>query len=114
MINDASDNFNWIPWFTKSISIPQALFLIDVFKLNWLCWVEATKTSVTLNALSWDFPDSVPAENVVNTESIEESSHMFEALLPPFVIVFCHQLPVVGREAPVLTSFREGIGWSTC
>jgi len=109
-----ANNFNWIPWLAQSLFIPQALFFVDVFEFNWLSWVEATEASVTLNAISWDFPNSVPAEDVIDTEGVEESTHVFEALLPPFEVIFSHEVPVVSWEAPVLTGFGESIGWSAC
>lgn len=83
------------------------------FPSDWHGWIESTQSSVTLDAITRDFPDSEPTENVINSEGVKESAHVLETLLPPFVVVVGHKFPVISWEAPVLTSSRECVWWST-
>jgi hypothetical protein len=59
-------------------------------------------------------PDTEEAEDMVYTICVEVVRHLGEAELPPLVVVLSHDIPVVGREAPVLTTCVEVIGWRTC
>lgn len=62
---------------------------------------------------NWDFPDAEETKDVVDAEGVEVLSHLRKALAPPSIIVLGHLVPIVGREAPVLTIFRELIRGST-
>ena len=50
---------------------------------------------------------------MVYAVSIEIILHLLEAALPPAEVILRHLIPVIGREAPVLTTDREVIGRST-
>ena len=50
---------------------------------------------------------------VVDPEGIEIAAQLGKTLLPPLVIGFGHFVPIVGREAPVLTLGSEVIRWRT-
>ena len=50
---------------------------------------------------------------MVDTVCIKVLRHLTEACLPPTVAIFCHLLPIVDWEAPILTCYREVIRWST-
>ena len=56
-----------------------------------------------------DLPDAEEAQDVVDAESVEVLGHGAQAGLPPGIAVLGHRIPVVGREAPVLAVFREGV-----
>ena len=58
-------------------------------------------------------PNAEETEYVVDAVGIEELRHVLEATHPPLTTVFEHLVPVVGREAPVLTVDREVIGRRT-
>jgi len=58
-----------------------------------------------------DFPDAEEAEDVVDAIGVEVFSHFAEALHPPCITVFFHDIPVIGGEAPVLSVHREIVGW---
>lgn len=60
-----------------------------------------------------DFPDAEEAEDVVDAEGVEVLSHLRQALTPPSIIIFSHLVPIVCRESPVLSVFRELIGRCT-
>src|SRR5579862_2651200 len=47
-------------------------------------------------------PDAKKTENVINPKRVEVTTHLLEALLPPFEAIRLHPLPVVSRKAPVL------------
>nr|GFD57239.1 hypothetical protein [Tanacetum cinerariifolium] len=56
------------------------------------------------------FPDAEKAQDVVDAQHVEVARQVAQALLPPGVVVFCHALPIVGREAPVLAGGGEVVG----
>ena len=56
-----------------------------------------------------DLPDAEETQDVVDAEGVEVFGHLAQAALPPGIAVFCHFIPVVGGEAPVLAVFREGV-----
>ena len=58
-----------------------------------------------------DFPNAEETQDVVDTVGIEVFRHLAETLHPPGITVFFHYVPVVSREAPVLTVHGEVIGW---
>ena len=58
-----------------------------------------------------DFPNAEETQDVVDTVGIEVFRHLAETLHPPGITVFLHYVPVVSREAPVLTVHGEVIGW---
>ena len=70
-------------------------------------------TEQTVYRVDWNLPDAEEAEHVVDTVSIEELRHVLETAYPPLATVFEHLVPVVSREAPILTVDREVIGWRT-
>ena len=57
-----------------------------------------------------NLPDAEEAEDVVDAESVEIARHLLQPRLPPGVVVLGHLLPVIGREAPVLTVAAEVVG----
>ena len=61
-----------------------------------------------------NFPDSEETEYVVYSEEVEIFGHLLHPRLPPGIAVLGHFVPVVGREAPVLTVSRESIRRCTC
>ena len=50
---------------------------------------------------------------MVDAVGVEIFAHVLEALYPPLAAVGEHLVPVVGREAPVLSVGAECIGWRT-
>src|SRR5438132_2837118 len=60
-----------------------------------------------------DAPDTEKAKYMIYSESIEIITHLLKALLPPGKTIFSHFLPVISREAPVLTGYSKIIGWCT-
>ena len=58
-------------------------------------------------------PDTEETEDMIHTVSIEIVLHLLETTLPPTEVILGHLIPVIGREAPVLTADREIIGRST-
>ena len=73
--------------------------------------VEATQEGI--DSLQGNLPDAEEAQDVVDAVGIEVLGHLHKACLPPGKAVLGHLLPIVGREAPVLTHHREIIGRST-
>ena len=66
-----------------------------------------------MNGIDWNLPDSEEAEHMVDTVSVEIVGHILETADPPLTSVLEHLVPVVCREAPVLTIGREGVRWRT-
>ena len=66
-------------------------------------WSELSKQSVY--RMDRNLPDTEEAEYVVNTISIKVLRHILEAVYPPLTAVLNHLIPVVSREAPVLTIY---------
>ena len=58
-------------------------------------------------------PDAEEAEYMVDAVGVEVVLHLREAAAPPVVTVLSHLVPVIGREAPVLTADTEVIGRCT-
>ena len=58
-------------------------------------------------------PDTEETQDMIYAVGIEIILHLAETLLPPAEVILRHLIPVICREAPVLTTDREVIGWST-
>ena len=65
-------------------------------------------------ALDRNLPDSEKSENMVDPEGVEIFGHLLQAGLPPGIVILGHFLPIVGREAPVLTFLAEVIRRCAC
>ena len=66
-----------------------------------------------MNRVDRNLPYTEEAQHVVDAISIKELRHILESASPPLTVVLQHLVPVVGREAPVLTIHREVIRWSS-
>ena len=75
------------------------------------CGIEITEQPMDCIHRNLPYPEET--ENMVNTIGIEIFSHLAESVFPPFKPVASHLLPIVGREAPVLTEHGEVIRRST-
>ena len=58
-------------------------------------------------------PYTEEAEDMVHAVGIEIILHLAEPRLPPCEVILRHLIPVIGREAPVLSACIEVIGRST-
>ena len=58
-------------------------------------------------------PDTEETQDMIYAVGIEIILHLAETLLPPAEVILCHLVPVIRREAPVLSADREVIGRST-
>ena len=61
-----------------------------------------------------NFPNAEETQHVVDTVSIEIVRHILETAQPPLAAVGYHSVPIISREAPVLSVCRETIGRRTC
>ena len=59
------------------------------------------------------FPDSEESKDMVYAVCVKIVCKMGETVPPPGVVVFCHLIPVIGWESPVLAVGREEIRRST-
>src|SRR5215471_14817278 len=59
-------------------------------------------------------PNAEESKYMIDPECIKVITHLFEALLPPGIMIFTHPGPVISREAPILTSHRKIIRRCTC
>ena len=64
-------------------------------------------TEQTVKGIHRNLPYTEESEHMVDTVSVEILRHLAETRFPPCEAVFAHLLPVVGREAPVLTEHGE-------
>ena len=69
---------------------------------------EATERAV--NLVGRYFPNAEETEHVVNAIGVKMERHVVHAPFPPSIVVSRHDIPAIGREAPVLTVAREEIG----
>ena len=98
-------------------SRPVAVAHIEADSGEFLCRIRHCRieiTDQTMNSIHRNFPYTEEAKNMVDTEGIEILRHLRQTGLPPCEAVLCHSLPVVCREAPVLTEGRECIRRCTC
>ena len=58
-------------------------------------------------------PDTEETEDMIHTVCVEIVLHLAETSLPPTEVILRHLVPVISREAPVLTANREIIGRRT-
>ena len=83
--------------------------VLDFFYTHRQCRNELAEQ--TMYGMRRNFPDAEESEDVVDAVGGEVFGHLAEAFLPPQVVVLFHHVPIVGRESPVLSVGREGIGW---
>ena len=57
----------------------------------------------------WNLPYPEETEHVVNAVGIKILLHVLESLHPPLAVVLNYGIPVVGRESPVLSLYRESV-----
>ncbi|EJX06047.1 hypothetical protein EVA_05845 [gut metagenome] len=73
-------------------------------------WIEATQNAI--NLLRRNFPDTEETQDMIDSVGIEVLTHVCQASPPPLVAILTHLFPIIGRETPVLTIDRKGIGRS--
>ena len=56
-----------------------------------------------------DAPDAEEAQNVINAKSVEVTTHLRQAPLPPIKAVLLHARPIVSGKAPILALGGEGV-----
>ena len=66
-----------------------------------------------MHGMHRNLPDAEEAQDMVNAVGIKVFRHLLEAAHPPGIAILLHDVPVVGRESPVLPIHREVIGWRT-
>src|SRR5690606_17380702 len=67
----------------------------------------------TLYCMSRYTPNPEESKYMIDSESIEIVTHLFETLLPPGKAIFLHAFPVICGEFPVLSNGSEIIRWCT-
>ena len=62
-----------------------------------------------MHGIQWNLPYAEESENMVYSVGVKIFRHLAETVFPPLESVFCHGIPVVCRESPVLAEHREVI-----
>ena len=65
-----------------------------------------------MDGIERNLPYTEESENMVYAVGIAIFRHLAETLLPPLETIFCHDIPVVRGQSPVLPEYREIVRWS--
>src|SRR4030095_11880213 len=65
----------------------------------------------TFNIMHRNTPNPEKTKNMIYAKCIKIIAHLLETVAPPCEAVLLHPLPVVGREAPVLSLHRKIVRW---
>ena len=99
-------------WLHEAVTIAVDTHIPKILHSVWQCRYEMS-AEPPYSRLG-HLPNTEETEDMVDSVCIEIILHLGETTSPPKETIFCHFVPVIRGEAPVLTGDGEIIRWRTC